>query len=92
MGDGSDYNDIDRFLKSNSGKEHLNIIRRSLLGKTISDVHFENNTQNVKTLLIMDGGSRFYCTQLCHDVNVIRELFGAEGMGIAARGVDARSR
>jgi hypothetical protein len=78
MGDGSDYNDIDRFLKSNSGKEHLNIIRRSLVGKTISDVHFENNTQNVKTLLITDGGSRFYCTQPCHDVNVIRELFGAE--------------
>jgi hypothetical protein len=41
-------------------------------------VHFENNTQNVKTLLITDGGSRFYCTQPCHDVNVIRELFGAE--------------
>ena len=80
MGDGSDYNDIDRFLNSNSGKEHLNIIRRSLIGKTISDVHFENNTQNVKTLLITDGGSRFYCTQPCHDVNVIRELFGsAEG-------------
>jgi hypothetical protein len=55
-------------------------------------VHFENNTQNVKTLLITDGGSRFYCTQPCHDVNVIRELFGAEGMGIAARGVDGRSR
>ena len=77
MGDGSDYNDIDRFLKSNSGKEQLNIIRRSLVGKTISDVHFENNTQNVKTLLIMDGGSRFYCTKTCHDVNVIRELFGS---------------
>ncbi len=92
MGDGADYNDIDRFLNSNSGKEHLNIIRRSLVGKTISDVHFENNTQNVKTLLITDGGSRFYCTQPCHDVNVIRELFGAEGMGIAARGVDGRSR
>lgn len=78
MGDGSDYNDIDRFLKSKSGKEHLNMIRRSLWGKTISDVHFENNTQNVKTLLIMDGGSRFYCTQPCHDVNVIRELFRDE--------------
>lgn len=76
MGDGSDYNDIDQFLNSHSGKEHLNIIRRSLLGKTISDVHFENNTQNVKTMLTMDNGSRFYAIQPCHDVNVIRELFG----------------
>ncbi len=77
MGSGSDFSDIDRFMNSNSGKEHLNIIRRSLLGKTISEVRFENNTQNVKTLLIMNGGSRFYCTQPCHDVNVIRELFGS---------------
>lgn len=78
MGDGSDYNDIERFLKSKSGKEHLEIIRRSLIGKTIADVHFENNTQNVKTLLLMDNGSRFYCVQTCHDVNVVRELFGEE--------------
>ena len=78
MGDGSDYNDIDRFLKSKSGKEHLSIIRRSLIGKTIADVHFENNTQNVKTLLIMENGSRFYCIQPAHDIDVIRELFGVE--------------
>lgn len=76
MGDGSDYNDIDQFLKSKSGKEHLDIIRRTLIGKTIADVCFENNTQNVKTLLIMDTGSRFYAIQPCHDVDVIRELFG----------------
>lgn len=78
MGDGSDYNDIDRFLKSTSGKEHLEIIRRSLIGKTIADVHFENNTQNVKTLLLMENGSRFYCVQPAHDIDVIRELFGVE--------------
>ena len=78
MGDGSDYSDLERFLNSHSGKEHLNIIRRSLVGKTIADMRFENNTQNVKTILIMDNGSRFYCTQPCHDVNVIRELFDTE--------------
>lgn len=78
MGDGSDYNDIDRFLKYTSGKEHLEIIRRSLIGKTIADVHFENNTQNVKTLLTMENGSRFYCVQPTHDIDVIRELFGVE--------------
>lgn len=78
MGDGSDYNDIDRFLKSTSGKKHLNIIRRSLIGKTIAEVRFENNTQNIKTLLVMENGSRFFAIQPCHDVNVIRELFGEE--------------
>lgn len=78
MGDTSDYSDLERFLKSQSGKEHLNIIRRTLLGKTISDVRFENNTQNVKTLLVLDNGSRFHCVQTCHDVNVVRELFGEE--------------
>jgi len=78
MGDGSDYTEIERFLKSQSGKDHLNIIRRSFVGKTIADMRFENNTQNVKTILIMDNGSRFYCTQQCHEVNIVRELFGEE--------------
>lgn len=76
MGDGSDYNDIDRFLNSMSGKEHLNSIRRSIIGKTIADVRFENNTQNVKTLLTLENGSRFYCVLPAHDIAVIRELFG----------------
>lgn len=78
MGDGADYNDIERFLTSRSGQEHLKNIRRTLVNKKIADVHFENNTQNVKTLLLMDNGSRFYAIQPCHDVNVIRELFGDE--------------
>jgi hypothetical protein len=78
MGDGSDYTDIERFLNSRSGKEHLKNIRRTLVSKTIADVRFENNTQNVKTLLIMDNGSRFFAIQPCHDVNAIRELFGDE--------------
>jgi hypothetical protein len=76
MGDGSDYTDIERFMNSDSGKEHLNIIRRSLIGRTIADLQFENNTQNVKTLMILENGGRFYAIQPCHDVNVVRELFG----------------
>lgn len=76
MADGADYNDIERFLNSPSGRENLNTLLRSVQGKTIADVRFENNTRNVKTLLIMDNGSRFYCVQPCHDVEVIRELFG----------------
>ena len=78
MGDGADYNDIERFLNSKIGKEHLNNIRRSLVGKTIADMRFENNTQNVKTVLILENGSRFYCIQPCHDIYVIRELCADE--------------
>lgn len=78
MGTGSDYSDIEGFLKSKSGKEHLNILRRSLIGKTVSEVKFENNTLNVKTILHFENGSRFYCTQPCHGADTIRELFGSE--------------
>ena len=75
---GTDYTDIERFLKSQSGKEHLSILRRSLIGKTVSEVKFENNTLNVKTILHFENGSRFYCIQPCHSVDTIRELFGGE--------------
>jgi hypothetical protein len=78
MGAGSDFSDIERFLKSKSGKEHLSILRRSLIGRTVSEVKFENNTQNVKTILQFENGSRFYCIQPCHGVDTIRELFGSE--------------
>jgi len=81
MGDGSDYSDLERFLNSHSGKEHLSIIRRSLIGKTIAEVRFENNTQNVKTVLIMDSGSRFSFIAPCHDISVVRELFGEAMIG-----------
>jgi len=56
MGSGSDYSDIERFLNSPGGCEQLNMVRRSILGETIANVRFENNTRNVKTLLIMETG------------------------------------
>lgn len=78
MGAASDYYCLEKFLKSHSGKEHLNILRRSLIGRTIAEVRFENNTQNIKTLLIMENGSWFYAIQPCHCVEVVRELFDDE--------------
>lgn len=74
----TDYEDIESFLNSKSGKEHLRILRRSLTGRTVSEVRFENNTLNVKTILQFENGSRFYCIQPCHQVDTIRELFGSE--------------
>ena len=75
MGDGSDYTDIMRFMMSRAGKEHLDTIRRSILGKKVASVRFENNTSNIKTVVQFEDGSRLYCTQPCHDVNVLRELY-----------------
>ena len=75
MGDGSDYTDIMRFMMSKEGKKHLDSIRCSIQGKTVSSVRFENNTSNIKTVLQFENGSRFYCIQPCHDIAVIRELF-----------------
>ena len=75
MGDGADYTDIMRFMLSKEGKKHLDTIRRSIQGQTIVSVRFDNNTSNIKTVLQFDNGTRFYCIQPCHDINVIRELY-----------------
>ena len=42
MGDLSDANDVDRFLRSAQGKEHLVSLNNQLLGKRITDVTFSN--------------------------------------------------
>ena len=75
MGDGSDYTDIMRFMMSKEGKAHLNTIRRNILRKSVASVRFENSTNCIKTILTFDDGTRFYCIQPCHDINVIRELY-----------------
>jgi hypothetical protein len=75
MGDGSDYTDIMRFMMSKEGKGHLDTIRRSIQGRTVSTVRFENNTSNIKTILQFENGSHFYCIQPCHDIAVLRELY-----------------
>jgi len=75
MGDGSDYTDIMRFMMSKEGKAHLETIRRSILGKTVARVLFENNTTSIKTIFTFEDGKKFYAVQPCHDINVIRELY-----------------
>jgi hypothetical protein len=75
MGDGSDHTDVMRFMMSEEGKEHLDTIRRSIQGKTVTTVRFENNTSSIKTVLQFDDGTRFYSVQPCHDIAVLRELY-----------------
>ena len=42
MGDLSDMNDVDRFLRITQGKEHLDSLRKALTGRRITDVTFSN--------------------------------------------------
>ena len=90
MGDGSDYTDIMRFMMSKEGKAHLDTIRKSVIGKKVSTARFENSTNCIKTILTFDDGSRFYCVQPCHDINVLRELYESvierESVGAGGRG------
>ena len=75
MGSISDMNDVDRFLRSREGKEHLEGIRRSLKGKAITEVDFSNEVTGVAIVLYLDDGSSFVATQPELDVDVLREDF-----------------
>ena len=55
MGDASDYAIVERFLRTEEGKEHLADLRKSLLGARIIDVTFTNNTNWVGTHLRFDN-------------------------------------
>ena len=56
MGDICDHNDLERFLRSSEGKEHLEDIRKMLLGHTICEVTFENEVHFITTTLHLDDG------------------------------------
>lgn len=75
MGDGNDSNDLDRFLRSPEGQAHLEETRRMLLGRTIKDVSFSNETHSLVTTLHLDDGGTFVVFQPSLEVDVIREEF-----------------
>ena len=75
MGDASDHADIDRFMRSAEGKTHLDEIRRMLVGRTIKDVVFSNDTHFITTLLHMDDGETFVVFQPSLKVEAIQEQF-----------------
>ena len=75
MGDISDMNDLERFLRSTEGKAHLEAIRAMLLGRTIRDVQFQNEVHAVATLLYLDDGETFVLFQPSLEVEAIREQF-----------------
>ena len=75
MGDICDHNDLERFLRSSEGKEHLEEIRTMLLGHTIRDVTFENEVHCITTTLHLDDGETFVVFQPSFEVDAIREEF-----------------
>lgn len=75
MGDLCDANDIDRFMRSEEGRRHLNSIIRMLKGKTIQDVRFTNDTCRIAVALILEDGLQFDVFRTELDVDVLREDF-----------------
>lgn len=76
MGDICDGNDIDRFMRSETGEQHLREIARMLEGRTIRGVGFSNETTCIATTLYLDDDSEFVIFQPSLEVDAIREEFG----------------
>ena len=75
MGDISNMNDIDRFLRSSQGKAHLDEIIAMLKGRTITDVTFSNEVNFIETTLSLDDGESFVIYQPSLEVDALREEF-----------------
>lgn len=75
MGDASDMNDIDRFMRSEAGKAQLEEIRQMLKGRTVIDVTFDNEIRCISTTLHLDDGGAFEIWQPSLEVEALREEF-----------------
>ena len=75
MGDLCDMNDVDRFMRSAEGQEHLDETVRMLKGKTITGVTFSNETHAVMTTLHLSDGDILEVLQPDHEVEALRETF-----------------
>ena len=76
MGDISNMNDIERLMRSDIGKAHLDEIVRMLKGHTIVEVSFSNETHFIATTLHLDkGGGTFLVFQPSLTIEAIREQF-----------------
>ena len=75
MGDGYDHADIERFVRSSEGQEHLEETRRMLVGLTIQEVSFSNETHCLATTLHLDDGETFVVFQPSLEVQALREQF-----------------
>ena len=75
MGDICDMSDCDRFMRSNTGKAHLDEIVAMLKGRTIVEVEFSNEVHYIATTLQLDDGESFVVFQPSMEVDALREEF-----------------
>lgn len=75
MGDICDMADLERFMRSDAGKETLEETRSMLKGRTIVDIEFRNEVHFIVTELLLDNGERFAVFQPSLEVGAIREQF-----------------
>jgi hypothetical protein len=75
MGDLSDLNDVARVMRSCEGQARLEGIRVSLVGRTVVDVEFTNETHSIAILLRLDDGDTFLAMDPSLDVDALRDEF-----------------
>lgn len=75
MGDISDMADVERFLRSEKGKAHLDEIVAMLTGRLIVEVSFSNEVHRVATVLHLDDGSEFVAFQPSLDLELLWEVY-----------------
>lgn len=75
MGDICNMSDLERFMRSPEGKEHLEEIQQMLVGKKVTEVTFSNEVQFIATTLHLDDGTTFVVFQPSLEVDAIQEQF-----------------
>ena len=75
MGDICNMYDLERFMRSSEGRVRLEEIETMLLGHTIQEVSFSNETHCIATTLHLDDGETFVIFQPSLQVEAIRETF-----------------
>ena len=75
MGDGFDYSDLDRIIRSREGDVHLHKMCAILKGRTVRDVRWSNETSCIALTLHLDNGDTFVVYPPSLDVGVLREEF-----------------
>jgi hypothetical protein len=75
MGDLSDMNDVDRFMRSKQGKEHLESLKKALIERRITDVVFSNEVFGILITLHLAGGGMFCVLDLSLTVETLRDEF-----------------
>ncbi len=75
MGDVSDMNDLERFMRSPEGQACLEETRQILFGRTITEVSFTNEVHFIATKLHLDSGDTFVVFQPSLEVGALQMAF-----------------